>query len=73
MLSGVMMLRHLEEHDAAHALETAIADVIALGKSVTYDLKEKRDDPTAVGTSQVADAVVAQLRSIGPIQPAPGV
>src|SRR5439155_1556504 len=55
------------------AVARQIADVSALGKSVTYDLKEKRDDPTAVGTSQVADAVVAQLRSIGPIQPAPGV
>ena len=63
MLSGVLMLRHLEEHVAADAMETAIADVIALGKSVTYDLKEKRDDPTAVGTSQVADAVVAQLKA----------
>ena len=63
MLSGVMMLRYLDEHDAAEALETAIADVIALGKSVTYDLKEQRDDPTAVGTSQVADAVVAQLKA----------
>ena len=63
MLSGVLMLRHLAETAAADALETAIADVIALGKSVTYDLKEKRDDPTAVGTSQVADAVVAQLKA----------
>jgi isocitrate dehydrogenase (NAD+) len=63
MLSGVLMLRHLEETAAADALESAIADVIALGKSVTYDLKEKRDDPTAVGTSQVADAVVAQLKA----------
>jgi isocitrate dehydrogenase (NAD+) len=63
MLSGVLMLRHLEETAAADALETAIADVIALGKNVTYDLKEKRDDPTAVGTSQVADAVVAQLKA----------
>ncbi|TMD19682.1 MAG: isocitrate/isopropylmalate dehydrogenase family protein, partial [Chloroflexi bacterium] len=63
MLSGVMMLRHLEEHDAAHSMEAAIADVIALGKSVTYDLKELRGDPTAVGTSQVADAVVAQLKA----------
>jgi len=63
MLSGVMMLRHLEEQEAADSLEAAIADVIALGKNVTYDLKEKRDDPTAVGTSQVADAVVAQLRA----------
>ncbi len=63
MLSGVLMLRHLVETAAADALETAIADVIALGKNVTYDLKEKRDDPTAVGTSQVADAVVAQLKA----------
>jgi len=63
MLSGVLMLRHLGETSAADALETAIADVIALGKNVTYDLKEKRDDPTAVGTSQVADAVVAQLKA----------
>jgi len=63
MLSGVLMLRHLEETAAADGLETAIADVIALGKNVTYDLKEKRDDPTSVGTSQVADAVVAQLKA----------
>jgi isocitrate dehydrogenase (NAD+) len=63
MLSGVLMLRHLEEVTAADALEGAIANVIALGQNVTYDLKEKRNDPTAVGTSQVADAVVAQLKA----------
>ena len=63
MLSGVLMLRHLDEGAAADALEAAIAAVIALGKNVTYDMKEKRDDPTAVGTSQVADAVVAQLKA----------
>jgi isocitrate dehydrogenase (NAD+) len=63
MLSGVLMLRHLEEIEAADSLEHAIANVIALGQNVTYDLKEKRDDPTAVGTSQVADAVVAQLKA----------
>jgi isocitrate dehydrogenase (NAD+) len=63
MLSGVLMLRHLEEVAAADALEGAIANVIALGQNVTYDLKEKRNDPTAVGTSQVADAVVAQLKA----------
>ncbi len=63
MLSGVLMLRHLDEVAAADALEGAIARVIALGKDVTYDLKEKRNDPTAVGTSQVADAVVAQLKA----------
>ena len=63
MLSGVLMLRHLEETVAADALEAAIAKVIAQGKSVTYDLKEMRNDPTAVGTSQVADAVVAELKA----------
>jgi isocitrate dehydrogenase (NAD+) len=63
MLSGVLMLRHLEEVEAANALEKAISNVIALGENVTYDMKEKRDDATAVGTSQVADAVVAQLKA----------
>jgi isocitrate dehydrogenase (NAD+) len=63
MLSGVLMLRHLNETAAADALEGAIAGVIADGRNVTYDLKERRDDATSVGTSQVADAVVAQLKA----------
>ena len=42
-------------------LERALAAVIAEGRSVTYDMKPSRDDPTAVGTSQVADAVIAKL------------
>jgi isocitrate dehydrogenase (NAD+) len=61
MLSGVMMLHHLEEYDAAERLEAAIADVIREGKSVTYDMKPTRDDPTAVGTSEVADAIIDKL------------
>jgi isocitrate dehydrogenase (NAD+) len=61
MLSGVMMLRHLEEREAADRLESAIASVIAEGRSVTYDMKERRDDPTAVGTSEVADAIIAAV------------
>ena len=61
MLSGVMMLRHLREEKSADRLETAIADVIAEGKNVTYDLKPEAPD-TAVGTSQVADAVIEKLR-----------
>ena len=65
MLSGVMMLEHLEERDAARRLEAAIAAVIAEGESVTYDMKPTRDDPTAVGTSQVADAVCAKLGGSG--------
>jgi isocitrate dehydrogenase (NAD+) len=62
MLSGVLMLRHLEEDDAANRLEAAIAAVIREGTAVTYDMKPTRDDPTAVGTSQVADAVIEKLR-----------
>ncbi|MDQ4018610.1 MAG: isocitrate/isopropylmalate dehydrogenase family protein [Actinomycetota bacterium] len=62
MLSGVMMLRHLEEGAAADRLEAAIADVIAEGRSVTYDMKATRDDLTAVGTSDVADAIVEHMR-----------
>jgi isocitrate dehydrogenase (NAD+) len=61
MLSGVMMLRHLGETPAAQSLETAIAEVIAEGRSVTYDLKADRDDPSAVGTSRVAEAVVERM------------
>ncbi|HZO58901.1 MAG TPA: isocitrate/isopropylmalate family dehydrogenase [Solirubrobacterales bacterium] len=61
MLSGVMMLRHLGEQDAAHRLESAIAAVIEEGVSVTYDMKPSRDDPTAVGTSQVADAIIEKM------------
>ena len=62
MLSGVLMLRHLEETDAANRMEAAIATVIKEGKALTYDMKKERDDPTAVGTSQVADAVIERLR-----------
>src|SRR5829696_295357 len=61
MLSGVMMLRHLDEHEAADRVESAIAEVIREGKSVTYDMKPTRDDPTAVGTSEVADAMIEKL------------
>jgi len=61
MLSGVLMLRHLEETNAADRLEESIAEVIDEGTSVTYDMKPRRDDPTAVGTSDVADAIIDKL------------
>ena len=62
MFSGMLMLRHLGEEDAADRLESALAAVIKEGRSVTYDMKPTRDDPTAVGTSQVADAVIEKLQ-----------
>ena len=63
MLSGMLMLRHIGEGAAGDRLEQAIARVIAEGRSVTYDMKPERDDPTAVGTSQVADAVIEAMGS----------
>jgi isocitrate dehydrogenase (NAD+) len=61
MLSGMLMLRHLDENEAAERLEAAIADVIREGRTLTYDMKPTRDDPTAVGTSEVADAIIDKL------------
>ncbi|HWJ44792.1 MAG TPA: hypothetical protein VNR63_05340, partial [Gaiellaceae bacterium] len=55
------MPRHLEENDAADNLQQPIAEVIREGRSVTYDMKPTRDDPTSVGTSDVADAIIEQL------------
>jgi isocitrate dehydrogenase (NAD+) len=63
MLSGVLMLKHLGERDAADRMESAIAEVIKKGEKVTYDLKPTRDDPTAVGTSEFADAVIEEMSS----------
>jgi len=61
ILSGVMMLRHIGKMAEADRLETAVAAVIAEGKNVTYDMKPDRNDPTAVGTSQMADAIIEKI------------
>ncbi|HEY3992423.1 MAG TPA: isocitrate/isopropylmalate dehydrogenase family protein [Ktedonobacteraceae bacterium] len=64
MFSGVLLLRHLGERAAATLLENALSSIIAEGKFVTYDLKPRLDDSTAVGTSQVADAVIERMQSL---------
>jgi isocitrate dehydrogenase (NAD+) len=61
ILSGVMMLRHLGETDAAEKLDNALASVIMEGKDVTYDMKPAPDDPTAATTSGMADAIIAKM------------
>jgi isocitrate dehydrogenase (NAD+) len=61
ILSGMLMLDHIGEETAARNLETAVSTVIAEGKSVTYDLKPTRTDPTAVGTAEFADAIIEKL------------
>lgn len=61
ILSSVLMLDYIGEKDASRRLENAVAKILKEGKSVTYDLKEDRNDNTAVGTSQMADAIIRAL------------
>ena len=61
ILSSVLMLKHLKEDDAAKRLENAVRAVLKEGKDVTYDLKENREDPTAVGTMQMGEAICRKL------------
>ena len=61
VLCGAMLLRHVDEEQAAERVERAVADVVHEGRHVTYDLKESRDDSTAAGTSEVADAVIEAM------------
>ncbi len=62
ILSGVMLLRHLREFEAAQAMDDAVAKVIADGKSVTYDLRKDRDQSKAAKTSEMADAIIAEIQ-----------
>jgi isocitrate dehydrogenase (NAD+) len=62
ILSGALMLRHLGEVEACERVEAAVAAVIAEGRAVTYDLKASRNDPSAVGTREMADAIIAAMR-----------
>ncbi|MFH0826949.1 MAG: isocitrate/isopropylmalate dehydrogenase family protein [Candidatus Omnitrophota bacterium] len=62
ILSGVLMLMYIKEEKAAQRLENAVSSVMAEGKSVTYDFKPQPTDPSAVGTSQMADAIIAKLK-----------
>jgi len=62
ILSGMLMLHHLGEKEAADRLEKAVSYVLREGKYVTYDLKKDRNDPTAVGTSEMADAIIKRLK-----------
>lgn len=63
ILSGLLMLKYLKETAAATRLEKAVSDVIAEGKDVTYDMKPDRNDPTAVGTAEMADAIIAKMQA----------
>jgi isocitrate dehydrogenase (NAD+) len=63
ILSAVLMLKYLKEDVAAQKLEQAVKAVIKEGKFVTYDLKQDRNDPTAVGTREMADAIIKRIKN----------
>ncbi len=64
LLSAMMMLHHIGEEEKAGRLERALAHVISEGKTVTYDMKPYRDDPTAASTSQVGEAIIASMQKV---------
>jgi isocitrate dehydrogenase (NAD+) len=55
LLSGILMLRHLGEEEAADRIMTAVITVLEEKKHVTYDLGG------TAGTSQMADAIINKL------------
>jgi isocitrate dehydrogenase (NAD+) len=61
ILSAKMMLDHLGEQEAASKLDHAVAAVIEEGRDVTYDMKADRNDPTAVGTQEMAEAICRKM------------
>ena len=64
ILSGVLLLQHVGEQEAADRLQGAVERVLREGKSVTYDLKADRNDPSAVGTKEMTDAIIAQMKTV---------
>jgi len=62
ILSAVLMLKYIGEEPKAKVLEDAVASVIREGKFVTYDMKEKRGDPAAVGTKEMAEAIIKEIK-----------
>ena len=63
MLSGVMLLRHVGEGDAAARLEAAIAAVTREGRTLTYDLEAaaRRSRGRGAHVRGRPSAVIAQL------------
>jgi isocitrate dehydrogenase (NAD+) len=55
LLSGVLMLQHLGEQDAAERVYAAVSAVIGEGRDVTYDLGG------SAGTREMAQAIAARV------------
>ena len=48
----------------ADKLEKAAISIMADGKDVAYDMKSNRDEPTAVGTKEMADTIIQKIKSL---------
>ncbi|MDW8141495.1 MAG: isocitrate/isopropylmalate family dehydrogenase, partial [Candidatus Bipolaricaulota bacterium] len=55
LLSGVLMLRHLKEKEAADRIEQALYKVLREGKARTYDLGG------TTGTQEFAQAIIEKM------------
>jgi isocitrate dehydrogenase (NAD+) len=64
ILSASLMLKYLGENKKAEVLEEAVFSVIKQAKYVTYDLKTRRDDPTACGSKEMALAIAAEIKKL---------
>ena len=64
ILSGVLLMRHVDEEKAADRLEQAVAEVIAAGECVTFDLLDSPDDPRAASTQEMTDAIIHALQEL---------
>jgi isocitrate dehydrogenase (NAD+) len=62
-LSAAMLLRHIGEADAGDRLEAAVAAVLADGSHLTDDLRWPGDDRPPATTIEVADAIIAKVRT----------
>jgi isocitrate dehydrogenase (NAD+) len=58
VLAGVMMLRHLNEMEAADRIEKAVASTVAEGRFVTRDINPKNP----VGTEEMGEEIIRKVR-----------
>ena len=64
ILSSALMLRYIGQIEKACLLEKAVYEVIKENRFVTYDLKPDRNDPTACGTKEMAQAIVDKIKAL---------
>ncbi|MFC1963167.1 isocitrate/isopropylmalate dehydrogenase family protein [Chloroflexota bacterium] len=62
MLAATMMLNYIGEKSSSELVESALTQVVAEGKVVTYDLKSDANDLTASTTLEFADAVSKRVK-----------